>query len=174
MSNKSLSLWGLSNEYVELYNALIETADTETGEVDIDISKALEKVQGAFEEKAIATATVWRALGKYSKDIDEEIKRLQALKAHTENQQKKVEYYLTEACNKAGIESIKGIYANISFKTNPPKVVFDDESLIPEEYITETVKVEKSISKTKIKEAIQSGIEVAGARLVQERKIQIK
>lgn len=174
MSDKSLSLWGLSHEYVELYNALIETADTETGEVDIDISKALEKVQGAFEEKAIATATVYRALGKYSKDIDEEIKRLQALKEHTDSQQNKVECYLAETCNKAGIESIKGIYANISFKTNPPKVVFDDESLIPEEYITEKVKVEKSISKTKIKEAIQSGIEVSGARLVQERKIQIK
>ena len=149
MSNKSLSLWGLSHEYVELYNALIETADTETGEVDIDISKALEKVQGAFEEKAIATATVWRALGKYSKDIDEEIKRLQALKAHTDSQQNKVERYLAEACERTGKESIKGIYANISFKTNPPKVVLDDESLIPEEYITKKVKVEKSISKTK-------------------------
>lgn len=174
MSDKSLSLWGLSHEYVELYNALIETADTETGEVDIDISKALEKVQGAFEEKAIATATVWRALGKYSKDIDEEIERLEALKAHTDSQQNKVERYLAEACERTGKESIKGIYANISFKTNPPKVVLDDESLIPEEYITKKVKVEKSISKTKIKEAIQKGIEVAGARLVQERKIQIK
>lgn len=173
MSNKSVSLWGLSNEYVELYNALIETADAETGEVDIDISKALEKVQGAFEEKAVATATVYRALGKYSKDIDEEIKRLQSLKQRTYDQQKKVERYLTEACERAGIESIRGIYANISFKTNPPKVVFDDESLIPEEYITEKIKVEKSISKTKIKEAIQSGIEVAGARLVREREIKI-
>lgn len=172
--SETLSLWNLSQDYIELYNALVESADEETGEVDIDISKALEKVQGAFEEKAIATATVYRALGKYSKDIDEEIKRLQALKQHTDDQQKKVERYLTEACERAGIESIRGIYANISFKTNPLKVVFDDESLIPEEYITEKVKVEKSISKTKIKEAIQKGIEVAGARLVQERKIQIK
>lgn len=174
MSDKSLSLWGLSNEYIELYNALIESGDEETGEVDIDISKALEKVQGAFEEKAIATATVYRALGKYSKDIDEEIKRLQALKAHTESQQKKVECYLAEACERTGTISLKGIYANISFKTNPPKVVIDDETLISEEYITEKVKIEKSISKTKIKEAIQSGIEVVGARLVRERKIQIK
>lgn len=174
MSEKSLSLWGLSREYVELYNTLIESADTETGEVDIDISKALEQVQGAFEEKAIATATVYRALGNYSAEINKEILRLQALKEHTESQQKKVECYLAEACERVGIESIRGIYANISFKTNPPKVVFDDESLIPEEYITEKVKVEKSISKTKIKDAIQSGIEVPGAHLEQERKIQIK
>ena len=172
MSDKSLSLWGLSSEYIELYNALIESADEETGEVNIDISKALEKVQGAFEEKAITTATVYRALGKYSKDIDEEIKRLQALKAHTDRQQKKVEQYLTEACERTGTESIKGIYANISFKTNPPKVVLDDESLIPEEYIT--IKTERKPNLTAIKEAIKSGKEVAGAHLEQERKIQIK
>lgn len=174
MNEKSLSLYGLSREYVELYNALIESADEETGEIDIDISEAFEKIQGAFEEKAIATATVYRALGKYSKDVDEEIKRLQALKEHADSQQRKVEQYLAEACERTGIVSLKGIYANISFKTNPPKVVFDDEKAIPKEYITEKVKIEKSISKTEIKKAIQNGIEVPGAHLERERKIQIK
>lgn len=174
MNEKSLSLYGLSHEYVELYNALIESADEETGEIDIDISEAFEKIQGAFEEKAISTATVYRILGNYSDEIDKEIKRLQALKKHTESQQEKVERYLTEACERTGVLSLKGIYANISFKTNPPKVVFDDESAIPEEYIVEKVKVEKSISKTEIKKAIQNGIKVPGAHLEQERKIQIK
>lgn len=172
MSEKSVSLYGLSQDYIELYNALIETADTETGEVDIDISKALEKVQGAFEEKAIATATVYRALGKYSKDIDEEIKRLQALKKHTDGQAKRVKDYLQEACERTGTVSLKGIYANITLKTNPPKTVIDDESLIPEEYIT--VKVERKPDLNAIKEAIKSGKEIAGAHLEQDKTLQIK
>lgn len=171
MSEKSISLYGLSTEFVELYNALIESADEETGEVDIDISKSLEKVQGAFEEKALATATVYRAMGKYSKDIDEEIKRLQALKKRVDNQQKRVEDYLKQACEMTGIESIKGVYANISFKNNPPRTVIDDERLIPEEYFT--VKVEKKPNLTAIKEAIKSGKEVQGAHLESERKIKI-
>lgn len=172
MSEKSLSLYGLSHEYIELYNALIETADTETGEVDIDISARLEQVQGAFEEKAIATATVYRALGNYSDEIDKEIKRLQALKKHTDSQQKRVESYLTEACERTGVISLKGVYANISFKNNPPKTIIDNEELIPEEYIT--VKTERKPNLTAIKEAIKSGKEVAGAHLGSERKIQIK
>ena len=173
MENKP-SLYNLAQEYRELETALFASADEETGEVSVDIAQAVENIQGNFEEKAIAVATVWRDFGNYIAQIKAEVDRLSALKKRVEREQKRVEDYLTQACEMTGTESIRGVYANISFRTNPPKVVFDDESLIPEEYITETVKIEKSISKTKIKEAIQSGIEVAGARLVQERKICIK
>lgn len=173
MENK-LSLYNLAQEYRELEAELFASADEETGELSVDIAKTVEKIQGDFNQKAIAVATVWRDFGNYIAQIKAEVDRLSALKKRVEREQKRVEDYLTQACEMTGTESIRGVYANISFRTNPPKVVFDDESLIPEEYITETVKIEKSISKTKIKEAIQSGIEVAGARLVQERKICIK
>lgn len=166
------NLYGLATEYVELYNALISTADEETGEVDIDIAKALEKAQGTFEEKAIATATVHRGLGNYSAQIAEEIKRLQALKKRVDGKQKRVEDYLTQACEMTGTESLRGVYANISFKNNPPHTVIDDESLLPEEYFT--IKTEKKPNLTAIKEAIKSGKEVQGAHLESERKIQIK
>ncbi|MCM1437758.1 MAG: siphovirus Gp157 family protein [Roseburia sp.] len=166
------TLYGLATEYIDLYNALIETADAETGEVDIDISKALEKVQGSFEEKAIATATVYRGLGTYSSQIDQEIKRLQALKKHVDGEQKRVEDYLTQACEMTGTESLKGIYASISFRQNRPKTIIDDIDLIPDEYVQ--IKVERSADKEKIKKAIQSGKEVQGAHLESERKISIK
>lgn len=166
------NLYNLATEYEQLYNALIETADEETGEVDIDISKALEKAQGTFEEKAIATAIVSRKLTTYSEQIDGEIKRLQALKKHVDGEEERVEKYLSDALKKADIESIKGVYANISFKSTPPKVIVDDEKLIPEEYIK--IKTERSLDKTKIKNAINTGIEVQGAHLESERKIQIK
>ncbi len=166
------NLYNLATEYEQLYNALIETADEETGEVDIDISKALETVQGTFEEKAIATAIVSRKLTNYSAEIDTEIKRLQALKKHVDGEEKRVRVYLSDALQKVGIESIKGVYANISFKNNPPKTIVDDESLIPEEYIT--VKVERKPNLTAIKEAIKSGKEVQGAHLESCKTIQIK
>ncbi len=173
MENK-LSLYNLAQEYRELEAKLFASADEETGELSVDISEAVGKIQGDFNQKAIAVATVWRDFGNYIAQIKAELDRLSALKKRVEREKKRVEDYLTQACEMTGTESIRGVYANISFRTNPPKVVFDDESLIPEEYITETVKIEKSISKTKIKEAIQSGIEVAGAHLEQERKICIK
>lgn len=166
------NLYNLATEYEQLYNALIETADEETGEVDLDISKALEKAQGTFEEKAIATAIVSRKLTTYSEQIGNEIKRLQTLKKHVDSEYERVEKYLSDALKKAGIESIKGVYANISFKNTPLKTVIDDESLIPEDYIT--VKVERKPNLTAIKEAIKAGKEIQGAHLESERKIQIK
>lgn len=171
MSEKTLSLYGLSHEYVELYNALIETADEETGEVDIDISKALEQVQGAFEEKAIATATVYRAMGNYSDEIDKEIKRLQALKKHVDGEQRRIADYLTEACERTGTVSLKGVYANITFRKSEQTVI-DDESILPVDYVIE--KITYSPDKTKIKAAIKAGQEVQGAHIEVKNNIQIK
>lgn len=165
------NLYGLATEFVDLYNALISTANEETGEIDIDISKALEKVQGTFEEKAVSTATVFRGLGKYSSDIAEEIKRLQALKKHVDKEQKRIEDYLTQACEMTRIEKIQGIHATISFR-NTEQTVIDDEDLIPEEFIRAKITYEPD--KLKIKEAIKQGKEVQGAHIESVRKIQIK
>lgn len=165
------NLYNLATEYEQLYNALIETADEETGEVDIDISHALDKVQGTIEEKAIATAIVSRKLTNYSVEIAAEIKRLQALKKHVENEEKRVRVYLSDTLQRVGIESIKGVYANISFRKSEQTVI-DDESQLPEEYVT--AKITYVPDKTKIKNAIKSGKEVAGAHIETVQNLQIK
>ena len=166
------NLYKLAKEYQELENAFLASVDEETGEVDIDIATAIEKAQGTFEEKAIAVATVFRNLETYSEDIAEEIKRLQAIKKRVEREKDRVEDYLTQACEMTGTESLRGVYANISFRNNPLHTVIDDESLLPEEYFI--VKTEKKPNLTAIKEAIKSGKEVQGAHLESERKICIK
>lgn len=165
------NLFQLSTEYIDLYNALISTADEETGEVDIDIAEVLDKVQGSFEEKAIATATVSRRLGNYSEEIGLEIKRLQALKKRVDGEQKRVEDYLTKACEMTGIENIRGVYANISFRKTEQTII-DDASLLPQEFVRTKITYEPD--KTKIKEAIKRGEKVQGAHIEQVNKIQIK
>lgn len=166
------NLFVLAQEYRDLENALLSSADEETGEVSVDIAQAVEKIQGNFEEKAIAVATVWRDFDDYISRIKAEKERLTALENRAKRGQKRVEDYLAQACEMTGTESIRGVYANISFRSNPLKTIIDDEDLIPEEYIT--VKVERKPNLTAIKESIKSGKEVSGAHLEQERKIQIK
>lgn len=166
------NLFVLAQEYRDLENALLSSADEETGEVSVDIAQAIEKIQGNFEEKALAVATVWRDFDDYISRIKAEKERLTALEKRVEREQKRVEDYIAQACKMTGTESIRGVYANISFRNNPLKTIIDDEDLIPEEYIT--VKVERKPNMTAIKEAIKSGKEVSGAHLEQERKIQIK
>lgn len=165
------SLFNLAKEYEELYDALLDSADEETGELDVDISKALETVQGTFKEKASATAIVSRELVNYKEDIDREIKRLQALKKHVERENERVRMYLSEALRAAGIESIKGVYANISFRKSEQTVI-DDESQLPEEYVK--VKTTYIPDKEAIKKAIKSGVEVTGAHVETVQNLQIK
>lgn len=168
------SLYNLATEYQELYTALVSTADEETGEVDVDIAAALANVQGTFEEKAIATATVSRMLGNTVEEVSKEIDRLKRLKAHLEREDGRVKEYLKNAMEMTGTEKIQGISASISFRKSE-KVVPDyegSEELIPEEYMRITVK--REMDKTKIAKAIKAGNEVPGAHIETVMNLQIK
>lgn len=60
----------------------------------------------------------------------------------------------------------------LKIKNNPPKVDVYDQTLIPDAYTvkTELVRIEKRL----IKDAIDQGIEVPGARVIQELRLEIK
>ena len=156
------SLYNLATEYQELYTALVSTADEETGEVDVDIAAALANVQGTFEEKAIATATVSRMLGNTVEEVSKEIDRLKRLKAHLEREDGRVREYLKRAMEMTGTEKVQGISASISFRKSEQTVI-DNEGELPEEYITE--KTTYTPNKTAIKAAIKAGNDVPGAHI---------
>lgn len=165
------SLYNLASEYLDLYAALIASADEETGEVDVDIAAALDKVHGSFEEKAVGTAVVVRMLGNEADLIDQEIKRLKRLKDHVEREQGRVKEYLTKACEMTGTESVRGIHASISFRKSEQTII-DNENELPNEYMT--VKTTYTPNKTAIKAAIKAGTDVPGAHIEIVRNIQIK
>lgn len=169
--NNGVSLFGLTNEYIELYNALVNSADEETGEIDTVISQALEAKGKEFVEKAVAVATVYRRLEIDICDLDGEIKRLTAIKNRLTKQSTRLKESLTVACERTGTTNINGIHANISFRKSEETVI-DDINFLPKEYLTE--KITYSPNKTKIKEAIKNGEEVQGAHIEVKQNIQIK
>lgn len=165
------SLYNLATEYQELYTALVSTADEETGEVDVDIAAALANVQGTFEEKAIATATVSRMLGNSVEEVSKEIDRLKRLKAHLEREDGRVREYLKRAMEMTGTEKVQGISASISFRRSEQTVI-DNDASIPDEYMT--VKTTYTPNKTAIKAAIKAGNDVPGAHIETVMNLQIK
>lgn len=165
------SLFNLAKEYTDLFNALISTADEETGEVDVDIAAALANARGTFEEKAIATATVSRMLGNTVEEVSKEIDRLKRLKAHLEHEDGRVKEYLKMAMEMTGTEKVQGVSASISFRQSEQTVI-DNEEELPEEYIT--VKTTYTPNKTAIKAAIKAGKEVPGAHVETVKNLQIK
>lgn len=164
-------LYQLAAEYNELFLALMDSADEETGEVGVDIAAAVGKAQGTFEEKAVATATVARMLGNESEKIGSEIARLTAMKQHIDRERERVTSYLSNACEMTGTRIIRGIYANISFRRSEQTVI-DNEDEIPEEFVK--VKLTRTPDKAAIKAAIKAGKEVAGAHIQTVQNIQIK
>lgn len=165
------SLFNLAKEYTDLYSALVSSVDEETGEVDVDIAAALANVQGTFEEKAIATATVSRMLGNTVEEVSKEIDRLKRLKAHLEREDGRVKEYLKKAMEMTGTEKVQGISASISFRQSEQTVI-DNEEELPEEYIT--VKTTYAPNKTAIKTAIKAGREVPGAHIETVKNLQIR
>lgn len=165
------SLYRLTADYQNLLDALLDSADADTGEVDVDIAAQLEKAQGAFEDKAVAIATVSRALTTKSDEIDAEIKRLQSMKKRMDAENERVRRYLTDACEAAGILKIRGVSASISFRKSEQTII-DDADILPREFCTE--KVTYTPNKTAIKAAIFAGRIVPGAHVETCNNIQIK
>ena len=165
------NLYQLTLDVENLYSMLEESADLETGEIDEEILNTLTCKEEEFNNKAIAVATVWR---RYDMNIDlisREIERLTAIKNKAIKIQGKLENSLTDACVKLGREKIEGISASISFRKST-KTIVDNEALLPDEYIKVTMVKKPDL--TKIKKAIEQGVEVQGASLQHNMNIQIR
>lgn len=77
------ALYKLGEEYNRLLDELLETAN-EDGEVNLDISKQLEEIHGAFTEKAVSVATVYRSLEQEAERYKAEEKRLAEIRRKLE------------------------------------------------------------------------------------------
>lgn len=166
-----MSLYSLTDECRNLYDALMASADEETGEVDISLVNALAERQEAWEDKAVAVACVYRSLDEDAARVGREIERLTAMKKRLERERDRVKEGLSAAFTALGVEKVKGMYADISFRASEQTVI-DNADAVPEEYMT--VKTTYTPNKTAIKEAIKAGKEVPGAHLEQKKNIQIK
>ena len=165
------SLYLITRDCQELYDKLIESLDSETGEIDGEIANALAVKQEEFENKALNVAGVVRMFENKSEEIDREIERLTAIKKKVDNTVGRLKTSLSTACQTLGFEKIEGIHAKISFRKSE-KTVIDNLEEIPQEYKIE--KVTYTADKTKIKEALKSGLNVSGAHLEENKSIQIK
>jgi hypothetical protein len=70
----------------------------------------------------------------------------------------------------AGKDKIKDIDLSIWIQNNPVSVAVTNDKFIPDEF----TEVEKKLNKAAIKQALNEGEEVPGAKLVQTRSIRIK
>ena len=167
----SLTLWQLTDQYLQALQVLTSDDDIPP-EVVRDTLDALE---GSLAVKATNVASYVSMLDTNADAIGAEINRLKAMQARVERHAQRLREYLKENMLRSGIAKIEATQApffHLSIRKNPPKVVIDNESLVPDEFVR--TKIVTEIAKNEIKYAIQAGQDVPGAHLEQTERLEIK
>ena len=163
-----MKLYEIKAEEEQAIANLLDSVDGETGEVSQEAIDRLNSIQESKEEKLDSIGAYYKDLIADAKILKEEaeclIERADAKLKRAESLRRYVEGVL------AG-EKFESKRAVFSWRKSE-SVVVNDVNLLPEEYTVE--KTEVKADKTKIKNAIKSGVDVRGAFLEQRNKLNIK
>lgn len=163
MSN--LTLYHITSEQLRI-NELLEESG---GELTPEIEEALILNADNFQLKADGYI---QSIAKYS-DIasaaDLHIKEMQRIKKTAENIEKRLKERLLVAMKIMEVDKMELGLRKLSIR-NSKAVNIIEESKVPNEFI----KVETSIDKMKLKEALKAGEIIPGAELVTNQSIQIR
>lgn len=159
------SLYHIEQEYLEIIEAL------SYDELTPELEQALSITQDELQTKAINYGFVIRESEGNVSIINEEIKRLTALKKSEERKVERLKESISNAMTLFGVEKVESPVLKLSFRASESVEVVN-ESQLPDEYFT--TKIVKSVDKKKIKDAISNGETVEGAVLKKNNNLQIK
>ena len=138
-----------------------------------DELQKLDSVYEDFQDKCVAVATVIKELEARQKAIDEAVKEMDFRSYSLSDRISSLKIYLKESMLKANLDKIdKSPYFDIKVKTNPEKLVIGQDAVVGEEWFVE--KVDRSLDKNLMKDALKRGIEISGCSLVKEKRVEIK
>lgn len=152
-------------EITDAYNNLLD-ADLEQEQID----QALDIIDDEFDTKAENIAKLISSIKGDVETIKAEENRLKDKRRSCENKIKGLQEYLFNNLEKIDKKKIQTPLYKISIQKNPAKLVVKDESKVPDEYL----KIIKEIDKAKLKEAIQDGLSVDYAEIIQEEGLRIR
>ena len=159
------------SERIEALQAVLDEQDDKS--IAPDVKNAIQAIYESDVPAAVADGIAYIKGQESQIDaIGAEIKRLQELKKARENRLSRVRQGYTDfliAVNKKKMETPRG---TMTVAAATYSTVIDNIDELPDEYKRTTIKVDPD--KTKIKEAISAGVNVAGAHLEAKQGIRIK
>ncbi|HRT22375.1 MAG TPA: siphovirus Gp157 family protein, partial [Candidatus Hydrogenedentes bacterium] len=124
-------LYKIASAYAEAAARLAETdLDDQT------IADTLEGLAGDLRDKAIAVASVIRNMEADAKAIREAICDMESRLTRIETRTVGLREYLLTTLQATNIRKVECPWFAVSVKKNSPRVVIDDESLLPTEMMT--------------------------------------
>ena len=152
-------------EVVEIFNLNEEETDQECYE------NGKELIMDELSNKSSNIIKQIKVYEGHVTEIDAEIKRLQELKKHKNNQITKVKNYIKWAMEEMKLKKVETGLGTFSFRKST-KTVIDNENEIPGRF--REIKQTETINKTEIGKELKAGIEVPGARLEVNQNLQVK
>jgi hypothetical protein len=159
------TLYKIETDYLDLINKIQD----QEGELTDEQAEMLVINQHQLESKSLAYQEVISQKTAFVGRIDEEIKRLQAIKKREEKTVERLKDSLLTAVFIFG-EFKSGLFSFGTRKSSSVEV--DDVNALPQEF--KVVKVTEQADKIKIKEALQSGQEIEGCRIIENHSLKIK
>lgn len=161
-----MNIYQIEQEFLIISNEIIESG----GEITPEIETALAINKDQLQNKGINYGYVIKSLESDVTNIDEEIKRLNALKSSRVKTTELLKNTIKQAMQMYGIEEIKTATLKINFRKSESVEV--DADVVLDMYCN--FKTVKTPDKAKIKEVIKSGDAVFGAVLNVNYNLQIK
>ena len=162
MSKKNL--YQIETEYMELMN----TIEDNFGEITPELESALQIHESERNQKTIAYLQTISNKESFNIQIDNEIKRLQAIKKQNDSLISKLKESLLNAVNLFGSFEV-GFNKFGTRKSSSVEVDFVNE--LPKEY--KVVKITEQADKAKIKKALMNGEKIPGCRIVEKSNLKI-
>ncbi len=166
---QSLALYVLADDYLQAAERL--------SDLDLDeqtIADTLEGLAGALEVKATNVACFIRNLEAAADAIKQAEAHMVARRKAMENRAARIKEYLLSNMERTGISKIECPQFKIAIRENPPSVVIDMLTAIPEDYMRTPEPPPAAPDKALIAKAIKDGFTVPGAHLTRTKSLSIK
>ena len=158
------TLYKIEKDYIEL----IKQVEEAEGEITEEINEQLEINESQLQSKSIAYLSVIKEKEAFTTLIDDEIKRLQALKKKNDNLVKNLKNRLLNAVNLFGTFEI-GFTKFGSRKSE--SVIIEDVNELPNEFKVKKLSIQAD--KMAIKKALKNGQKVKGCSIQVNNNLKI-
>lgn len=155
MSDRGISFYESERELLEAVAAAESGDETALAVIPHYIEHSLEKRD--------RVATALRIYDQQAAFCDEEIKRLKERKERAQKGKQRLTEHVMRVMQQLDIERIEGKTSTLCIRRNPPSVVIEDESKIPQEY--KFIRQTEVVDKDGIRKALKAGVDVPGADL---------
>jgi hypothetical protein len=134
-----------------------------------DFQQALAELEQSKVEKCGNAICYLNMLKHGIEDMKAEEKRIATMRKSLESRAKNLENAFAYVLNNMGDKEVITRYGVMKVRKNPPSVVVDDLSKVPTKF--QHQKIEVTLDKVAIKNALKAGEKVAGCHIEQSEKL---